>query len=138
MELEGSETHRNLMAAFAAESQVNRRYLWFAEQADVEGHPEIAVMFRNIAEAETGHAHGHLEYLAEIADPTTALPIGDTVDNLRSAIASETHEFTEMYPSMAKTARDEGFTDIAEWLESVAGAEEKHAARFAEGLDGIS
>ena len=137
-ELKGSTTHENLKEAFAGESQANRRYLYFAKKADVEGYPDVAGLFRDTAEGETGHAHGHLEYLAEVGDPATGEPIGDTEANLKSAIAGETYEYTEMYPGFAKTARDEGFEEISEWLETLARAEKSHAGRFGEGLESIS
>src|SRR5918993_587164 len=116
MSLKGTKTHENLKAAFAGESQANRRYLYFAKQADVEGNPEIAGNFRETAEGETGHAHGHLDYL-------------------KSAVAGETHEYTDMYPGMAKTARSEGFKEIADWFETLAKAEKSHAGRFQKALD---
>ncbi|MCB1166513.1 MAG: rubrerythrin family protein [Leptospiraceae bacterium] len=137
-ELKGSKTHQNLKDAFAGESMANRRYLFFAKQADVEGFPDIAGLFRDTAEGETGHAHGHLEYMKKIGDPATDLPIGDTALNLKSAVAGETHEYTDMYPGMAKTARDEGFTEIADWFETLAKAEKSHAGRFEQGLKSIS
>ncbi|MEY4656910.1 MAG: hypothetical protein RL073_1137 [Actinomycetota bacterium] len=136
--LAGTSTHENLKEAFARESQANLRYLWFAQKADVEGYPDIAGLFRNVAAGETGRAYGHLEYLAEVGDPETGDPIGDTEQNLKSSIASETYESTEKYPDFAKTARDEGFTEIADWFEILARAEKGHAARFAEGLKSIS
>ena len=138
MDLNGTQTLDNLKAAFAGESQANRRYLYFAKQADVEGYPEAAGNFRDTAEGETGHAHGHLDYLKKVGDPATDLPIGDTADNLKAAIAGETHEYTDMYPGMAKTARDEGFGEIADWFETLAKAEKSHAGRFQEMLDSIS
>ncbi len=128
--LKGSKTHQNLREAFAGESQANRRYLYFAKVADIEGYPEVAGNFRETAEGETGHAHGHLDYLKPAGDPATGMPIGDTTDNLRSAIAGETHEYTDMYPGMAKTAREEGFAEIADWFETLAKAEKSHAGRF--------
>ena len=134
-ELKGSKTWENLKEAFAGESMANRRYLYFAKKADVEGHPDIAGLFRDTAEGETGHAHGHLEYLEEVGDPATGEPIGDTEANLKSAIAGETYEFTEMYPGFAKTAREEGFEEIAEWFETLAKAEKSHAGRFKQGLE---
>ena len=137
-ELLGSKTHENLKEAFASESQANRRYLWFAQKADVEGYPDVAKLFRSVAEGETGHAHGHLDFLAEVGDPATGEPIGETEDNLKSAVAGETYEYTEMYPGFARTARDEGFTSIAEWLETLARAEKSHAGRFGQGLASIS
>ena len=137
MDFKESKTHQNLKAAFAGESMANRRYLYFAKQADVEGLPDIAGLFRDTAEGETGHAHGHLDYLKKVGDPATGLPIGDTQINLRAAIHGETHEYTDMYPGMARTARDEGFEEIADWFETLARAEKSHAGRFQKGLDSI-
>jgi rubrerythrin len=136
--LKGSKTHENLKEAFAGESQANRRYLWFAQKADVEGYPDVAMLFRSVAEGETGHAHGHLDFLAEVGDPATGEPIGETEQNLKASVAGETYEYTEMYPGFARTARDEGFTAIAEWLETLARAEKSHAGRFGQGLESIS
>ena len=136
--LKGTKTHENLMAAFAGESQANRRYLYFAKQADVEGNPDVAGLFRDTAEGETGHAHGHLDYLKSVGDPATGLPIGETTDNLKAAIAGETHEYTDMYPGMAKAAREEGFTEIADWFETLAKAEKSHAGRFTKGLASLT
>jgi rubrerythrin len=137
-ELKGTRTHDNLKAAFAGESQANRRYLYFAKVADVEGYPEVAGNFRETAEGETGHAHGHLDYLKKVGDPATDLPMGSTEDNLRAAIAGETHEYTDMYPGMAKAARAEGFPEIADWFETLAKAEKFHAGRFSQMLNSIS
>jgi len=137
-ELKGSKTHQNLKDAFAGESQANRRYLYFAKIADVEGYPEVAGNFRETAEGETGHAHGHLDYLKKVGDPATDLPMGATDENLKAAIAGETHEYTDMYPGMAKTARDEGFSEIADWFETLAKAEKSHAGRFSQMLKSIS
>ena len=134
-ELKGSKTHQHLKDAFAGESQANRRYLYFANKADVEGYPEVATLFRATAEGETGHAHGHLDYLAQVGDPATDLPIGSSKDNLASAVAGETHEYTDMYPGMAKDARDEGFDEIADWFETLAKAERSHANKFQKALD---
>jgi rubrerythrin len=137
MELKGTKTEGNLKAAFAGESQANRRYLYFANKADVEGENDVAVVFRSTAEGETGHAHGHLEYLEASGDPATGLPFGPTRANLETAIAGETHEYTDMYPGMAKTARDEGFDEIAEWFETLGKAERSHANRFQKALDSL-
>jgi rubrerythrin len=136
-ELKGTKTHANLKEAFAGESQANRRYLYFAKVADVEGYPEVAGNFRETAEGETGHAHGHLDYLKAVGDPATDLPIGDTIKNLKSAVAGETHEYTDMYPGMAKSAREEGFPEIADWFETLAKAEKSHAGRFQSLLDDL-
>ena len=137
MSLKGSKTEQNLKDAFAGESQANRRYLYFAAKADVEGQNHIATVFRSTAEGETGHAHGHLEFLEETGDPATGEPIGPTGDNLKAAIAGETHEYTDMYPGMAKTARDEGFDEIADWFETLAKAEKSHAGRFQKAFDSM-
>jgi len=137
-DLNGTKTHGNLKEAFAGESQANRRYLYFAKIADVEGYPEIAMNFRETAEGETGHAHGHLDYLRKVGDPATGLPIGDTADNLKASVAGETHEYTDMYPGMAKTARDEGFPEVADWFETLAKAEKSHAGRFQKMLSTLS
>ena len=135
--LKGTKTEANLKAAFAGESQANRRYLYFAQKADVEGYNDVAAVFRSTAEGETGHAHGHLEFLEEVGDPATGEPIGDTKKNLKAAIAGETHEYTDMYPGMAKAARGEGFEEIADWLETLAKAEKSHAGKFQRTLDEI-
>ena len=137
MELKGSKTEENLKNAFAGESQANRRYLYFAAKADVEGYNDVSAVFRSTAEGETGHAHGHLEYLEEVGDPVTGLPIGATEDNLKSAIAGETYEYTDMYPGMAKAAREEGFDEVSDWFETLAKAERSHANRFQKSLDSL-
>lgn len=137
-DLKGTKTHQHLKDAFAGESQANRRYLYFANKADVEGQPEVASLFRATAEGETGHAHGHLDYLAVVGDPATDLPIGSSEDNLKSAVAGETHEYTDMYPGMAKDARGEGFDEIADWFETLAKAERSHANKFAKALETMS
>jgi rubrerythrin len=135
--LKNTKTWENLKAAFAGESQANRRYLYFAQKADVEGFNDVAAVFRSTAEGETGHAHGHLEYLEEVGDPATGEPIGGTDANLKASIAGETHEYTDMYPGMAKTARAEGFEEIADWFETLAKAEKSHAGRFQKALDSL-
>lgn len=137
MDLEGSATHENLLRAFARTSQANRRYLWFAQLADVEGLPEVAARFRSVAERGTGHAMGHLEYVAEVADPITGLPIGDTADNLAAAIATETQGANDIYPGFAEAARAEGFDEIGEWFDIVAAAEAAHAKTLGEGSTGL-
>ena len=135
MALGGTKTEQNLKDAFAGESQANRRYLFFAQKADVEGYNDVAAVFRSTAEGETGHAFGHLDYLSETGDPATSEPIGDTGSNLKAAIAGETHEYTDMYPGMARTAREEGFDEIADWFETLAKAEKSHAGRFQRAFD---
>ncbi len=137
-DLKGTKTHTNLKEAFAGESQANRRYLYFARVADVEGYPEVAGHFRDTAEGETGHAHGHLDYLKAVGDPATDKPIGKTEQNLASAVAGETYEYTQMYPGFARTAREEGFEEIADWFETLARAERSHAGRFQKALDSLN
>src|SRR5258706_98278 len=114
MNLKGTKTEQNLKDAFAGESQANRRYLYFAGKADVEGYNDVSAVFRSTAEGETGHAHGHLEYLEAVGDPATGLPIGETKANLKSAIAGETHEYSGINPGMAKAARADGFTQLTQ------------------------
>ena len=135
--LKNTQTHANLKEAFAGESQANRRYLYFARRADIEGYPDVGGLFRDTSEAETGHAFGHLDFLKEVGDPATGEPIGDSVKNLKAAIAGETYEYTQMYPGFAKTAREEGFEEIAEWFETLAKAEKSHAGRFTKGLQSL-
>lgn len=138
MPLKGSRTEQNLKDAFAWESQTNRRYLYFANKADVEGQADLAALFRSTAEGETGHAHGHLEFLERASgDPLSGLPIGTSRQNLAAAMATETQESTEMYPAMAKVAREEGFNDVADWFETLAKAERSHANRYQRALDGL-
>jgi rubrerythrin len=133
-DLKGTKTHENLKEAFAGESQANRRYMYFAKVADVEGYPQVAGLFKDTADGETGHAHGHLDYLKKVGDPATGEPIGSTDKNLKSAIKGETYEYETMYPGFAKTARGEGFDEIAEWFETLAKAEKSHAGKFAQAL----
>src|SRR5947199_10750752 len=136
--LNGSKTHENFKHAFAGESQANRRYLYFARVADIEGFPDMAGLFKDTADAETGHAFGHLDFLKGVGEPVTDEPIGKTEKNLKSAVAGETYEYTQMYPGMAKTARDDGFAELAEWFETLAKAEKSHAGRFTKGLKQIA
>ena len=137
MGLKGSKTEQNLKDAFSGESQANRRYLYFANKADIEGQNDIAMLFRSTAEGETGHAHGHLEFLETVGDPATGLPIGSSRQNLTAAVAGETHEYTDMYPGMAKSAREEGFDEVADWFETLAKAERSHANRYQKALDAL-
>ncbi len=136
--LDGTKSLDNLKNAFAGESQANRRYMYFARQADIEGYPDVGGLFRDTAEAETGHAFGHLDFLKSVGDPATGDPIGSTEKNLKAAVDGETYEYTEMYPGMAKTARDEGFDELAEWFETLARAEKSHAGRFNQGLSKVA
>jgi rubrerythrin len=136
--LKGTKSFQNLKEAFAGESQANRRYLYFARVADIEGYPDIAGLFKDTADAETGHAFGHLDFLKEVGDPATGVPFGKSELNLKSAVEGETYEYTQMYPGMAKTAREEGLPELAEWFETLAKAEKSHAGRFSKGLKQIA
>jgi rubrerythrin len=136
--LKGTRSFQNLKDAFAGESQANRRYLYFARVADIEGYPDIAGLFKDTADAETGHAFGHLDFLKEVGDPATGVPFGKTETNLKSAVEGETYEYTQMYPGMAKTAREEGLPELAEWFETLAKAEKSHAGRFGKGLKQVA
>ncbi|HKF71519.1 MAG TPA: rubrerythrin family protein [Stellaceae bacterium] len=135
--LRGTETDQNLKDAVSAQSQATRRYLNFAQRADIEGFNDVAALFRSTAEGETGHAHGHLEYLEGVCNPATGKPIGPTGDNLKAAIACETHEYIDMYPGMARVARQEGFDEIADWFETLAKAGKSHAGRFQKALSAL-
>jgi rubrerythrin len=127
-ELKGSKTEKNLLEAFAGESQANRRYLAFAKQAEKEGYTQVAKLFRAAAEAETVHAHAHLRTLGGIKS---------TADNLKEAISGETHEFTKMYPAMIDDAKKEG-SKAAERSFTYANAVEKvHAALYQKASDNL-
>lgn len=128
--LKGSQTEANLREAFAREASANHRYLWFAEQADVDGRPDVAAIFRHLAAGETGHAFGHLELLADLGDPLTGSPIDDTDSQIEAALVAERLDATEVYPTYARVAAEEGFGEIATWLENVAKAEHQHAERL--------
>lgn len=134
-DLKGSQTHANLKECFGGESMANRRYLFFARKAETEQYAEVAGLFRDTAEAETGHAFGHMEFLLSAGDPATDQPIGTTEENLAAAVFGETYEFTAMYPGFAKTARDEGFDEIADWFGTLARAERTHAGRYEKALE---
>ena len=129
-DLAGSRTHANLVQAFTQEARANRLYLYFARLADLEGQHEVAQVFRDAAQGETGHAHGHLDFLREVGEPTTGRPVGDTRQNLETAMLLEESETTQSYPEMAQVARQEGFEEIARWFESLARAEDSHAEEF--------
>jgi rubrerythrin len=136
--LKGTKTEQNLNDAFAGESQANCRYLYFAQKAAIEGFNDVSAEFRSTAEGKTGHACRDLEFLEEVGDPTTGYSIGSTSDNLKAAIAGEMHEYTEMYPAFARTARNEGLVEIADWFETLAEAAKSHAGRLQKALDSLS
>jgi len=135
--IKGTRTEQSLKEAFAGESQANRRYLYFANMCDIAGAGDVAAVFRSTAEGETGHAHGHMEYLIEggAGEPGTGMPAKTVTEALEAAISGETHEYTDMYPGMAKIARDEGFDEVADWFETLAKAERSHANKFTKTLE---
>ena len=124
-----SKTQENLMAAFAGESQANRKYLAYAQAADKEGLSGVAKVFRAAAAAETIHAHTHLK---------NAGKIGDTAANLQDAIGGETYEFTKMYPEMIKEAQAEGNAKVARYFDFANKVEEVHANLYKKAIEGAS
>jgi rubrerythrin len=123
-----SKTEQNLREAFAGESQANRRYLAFAKQAEKEGHPQVAKLFRAAAEAETVHAHAHLRTLGGIRS---------TAENLKEAIAGETHEFKKMYPAMIEEAKKEGEKAAERSFTYANEVEQVHANLYQKALDNL-
>ena len=128
-ELKGSKTEKNLLTAFAGESQANRRYLAFARQAEKEGHRQVAKLFRAAAEAETVHAHAHLRTLGEVKG---------TAENLKEAISGETYEFKKMYPSMIMDAKEERNKAAERSFTNANEVEKVHAALYQKALDNLS
>ncbi|MCP4683242.1 MAG: rubrerythrin family protein [Desulfobacterales bacterium] len=122
------KTQKNLQEAFAGESQANRKYLAFAKQADKEGYPQVAKLFRAAAEAETVHAHAHLRAMKGI---------GKTEENLKAAISGETHEFKNMYPDMIQSAKDEGDKTAERSFSYANEVEEVHANLYKKALDNL-
>lgn len=131
--LKGTRTEQNLQDAFAGESRANRRYLYLARNADVEGLKDLAAVLRSTAERKTRRAHGHLDYLEKLG----GTPIGPTGEVLKAAIASEFHEYTDMYAGMARVARQEGVDEMADWFETLAKAGKWHVGRFRKVLDAL-
>lgn len=134
MELKGSQTEKNLLAAFAGESQARNRYTYFASQARKEGYVQIAAIFEETADQEKEHAKREFKFLkggeVEITAAFPAGVIGNTVENLKAAAAGEHYETTEMYPDFAKVAEQEGFEEIAKVFRSIAVAEKRHEDRY--------
>ncbi len=135
VELAKSKTIENLRAAFAGESQANRRYTYFSRRADEDGYPEVSALFRAVAEGETAHALRHFDFMKSVGDPVTKVPVPDVKGMLDSSIKGETYECTEMYPAYAKQAREEGFEEIAKWFDTLAKAERAHAGKFKDALN---
>lgn len=132
--LKESKTLENLKTAFAGEAQANRRYLYFSRKADEEGYPEVAALFKGIAEGETAHAFHHFDSMKEIGDPVTGESVRNVMEMLNSSVQGETYEYTEMYPTFARIARAEGFEEIARYFDILTKAEHAHASKFAAAL----
>lgn len=134
MDLKGSQTEKNLLTAFAGESQARNRYNYFAGQAKKDGFEQIASIFEETANQEKEHAKRLFKFLeggeVEVTAGFPAGVIGSTLENLKASAAGENHEHTEMYPDFAKTARDEGFAAIADVFEAIAVAEKQHEKRY--------
>ncbi|MHC4426019.1 MAG: rubrerythrin [Planctomycetota bacterium] len=134
MELKGSQTEKNLLAAFAGESQARNRYTYFASQAKKEGYGQIAAIFEETANQEREHAKREFKFLrggeVEITAAFPAGTIGSTLENLKAAAAGEHYETTEMYPGFADVAEKEGFGEIATVFRSIAVAEKRHEDRY--------
>jgi len=134
MELKGTQTEKNLLAAFAGESQARNRYSYFASQAKKEGYEQIAAIFEETANQEKEHAKREFKFLqggeVEITAAFPAGVIGSTIENLKAAAAGEHYETTEMYPGFAEVADNEGFPEIAEVFRNIAIAEKRHEGRY--------
>ena len=134
MELKGSQTEKNLLAAFAGESQARNRYTYFSSQARKEGYMQISAIFEETANQEKEHAKREFKFLkggeVEITAAFPAGVIGNTMENLKEAAAGEHYETTEMYPGFAKVAEEEGFDEIAKVLRNIAVAEKRHEERY--------
>ncbi len=141
MELKGSQTEKNLLKAFAGESQARNRYSFYASKAQKEGYRQIAAIFEETAEQESAHAKRLFKLLkggeVEITDTYPAGKIGTTLENLKAAAHGENHEWTDMYPSFAKVAREEGFDNIAKVFDAIAIAEKQHEKRYLELAENI-
>ena len=133
-DLKGSQTEKNLLTAFAGESQARNRYTYFASQAKKEGFVQMAFIFEETANQEKEHAKRLFKFLkggeVEVQASFPAGVIGTTLDNLRAAAAGENYEHTQMYPGFAKIAREEGFDTIADVFEAIAVAEKQHEKRY--------
>jgi len=134
MELKGSQTEKNLLGAFAGESQARNRYTFFASKAKKEGFRQISEIFAETANQEKEHAERFFKLLeggeVEITAAFPAGVIGTTLENLKAGAGGEHHEWSELYPSFAKTAREEGFNEISSLFMAVSIAEKQHEARY--------
>lgn len=140
--LKGTQTEKNLLTAFAGESQARNRYAFFASKAKKEGYEQISGIFQETAENEKEHAKRLFKFLeggtAEISASFPAGVIGETKDNLKESAEGENHEYTTMYPEFAKIAEEEGFSDVASAMKSIANAEKQHEKRYLGLLDNLN
>ena len=140
-DLKGTQTEKNLLAAFAGESQARNRYTYFASQAKKEGYVQISQVFEETANQEKEHAKRFFKFLqggeVEIQAAFPAGVIGSTADNLKEAAAGENYEWTDMYPSFAAKAREEGFNDVAAVFDAVCVSEKQHEKRYNDFSDNI-
>jgi len=141
MELKGSQTEKNLITAFAGESQARNRYTYFASKARKQGYRQISEIFEETANQEKEHAKRLFKFMtggtAEVAAAFPFGVIGETVDNLKEGADGENYEWTDMYPSFARTAREEGFDEIAAAMEAIAVAEKQHEKRYRKLIENI-
>lgn len=139
--LKGTQTEKNILTAFAGESQARNRYSYFASKAKKEGYVQISNVFQETADNEKEHAKRLFKFLeggeAEVSASFPAGVIGSTAENLKASAAGENHEHTTMYPEFASTADDEGFPEIAQAMRSIAGAEKQHEKRYLGLLENI-
>ena len=139
--IKGTQTEKNLMAAFAGESIARNRYTYFAAVARKEGLVQISEIFMETADQEKEHAKRFFKFMEggeiEITETFPAGPVGDTLENLKAAAAGEEHEWTEMYPAFAKTAREEGFSQIAAAFDAISIAEKQHGKRYRDLADNL-
>lgn len=133
-ELRDTRTHANLRAAFAVDAQAVRMWEYFGRIAEIEGFPEVARTFRELAESQAVNAHGHLDFLMGAGEPLVGLPLGETAQNVRAAVAVQQHDAAEVLPDMARTARAEGFMDIASWFDTMVLSRRHHEGRLTDAL----
>lgn len=128
--LEDSRTFENLRKAFAEEAALAFRYLYYAALAEFEGREKHSALFKEIAEGGAQSAHGSFDFLKLVKDPESGIAVGGTLKNLESLVQTETKQFNSTYPEMAKTAREEGLTDIASWFETLEKAKRAHVQKL--------
>ncbi len=129
-DLANTATQRALVKSFTEEATLVFRYLYFATIADFEGLEGHAALFRELAEGGLNNVHGCLDYLKTVTDPDSQIPLGDSLRNLQSVLQTEIQQFNQLYPDRTKTARHEGFTDIASWFETLEKLKRAHVQKL--------